>query len=231
MVVYCRSLANLRELKALWREEKPGAREIWEKYVELRKQLVVDEPQNMATELCTLREITTERQRRQTIGRGLRLPVRENGERCFDQRINRLTVIASESFKEFARRLQDEMRKECGVDFEGRILNKRERRKAVLNKQRLLDPDFQILWDKIKHKTRYAVNYSTSDLVSRSAGEFRGMPEIKSPFIRLEKGEVQMDKSGLTIEERRAEIIRAPEYRAPVPDLLGYPTGSRLKRP
>ena len=173
-------------------------------------------------QICTLREISTERERRQTIGRGLRLPVRENGERCFDPLINRLTVVASETFKEFAKKLQSEMEKECGVNFEGRILNKRERRKGILKKQRLLDPDFQILWDKIKHKTRYAVNYSTDDLVSRAAGELRGMPEIKSPLIRVEKGEVQMKKKGVTIEERAAQTIRAPEYRAPIPDLLGY---------
>ena len=173
-------------------------------------------------QICTLREISTERERRQTIGRGLRLPVRENGERCFDPLINRLTVVASESFKEFAKRLQNEMEKECGVNFEGRILNKRERRKGILNKQRLLDPDFQILWDKIKHKTRYAVKYSTKELVSRAAGELRGLPDIKPPFIRVEKGELQLEKKGVTIEERAAQTIRAPEYRAPIPDLLGY---------
>ena len=173
-------------------------------------------------QICTLREISTERERRQTIGRGLRLPVRENGERCFDPLINRLTVVASESFKEFAKKLQNEMEKECGVNFEGRILNKRERRKGILNKQRLLAPDFQILWDKIKHKTRYAVKYSTAELVSRAAGELRGLPEIKPPFIRVEKGELQLEKKGVTIEERAAQTIRTPEYRAPIPDLLGY---------
>lgn len=174
-------------------------------------------------QICTLREISTERERRQTIGRGLRLPVRENGERCFDPLINKLTVVASESFKEFAKKLQDEMQKECGVNFENRILNKRERRKGVLKKQRLLDPDFQALWDKIKLKTRYAVKFSTADLVARSAGELNGMPEIKAPFIRREKHEVFMTrKEGVFGEERSAQTIRAPEYSAPIPDLLGY---------
>jgi type III restriction enzyme len=174
-------------------------------------------------QICTLREISTERERRQTIGRGLRLPVRENGERCFDPLINRLTVVASESFKEFAKKLQDEMQKECGVNFEGRILNKRERRKGVLKKQRLLDPDFQILWDKIKRKTRYAVKFSTTDLVARSAGELNGMPEIKAPAIRREKHEVFItQKEGVFGEERAAQTIRTPEYSAPIPDLIGY---------
>jgi type III restriction enzyme len=173
-------------------------------------------------QLCTLREISTERERRQTIGRGLRLPVRENGERCFDPLINRLTVVASESFKEFAKKLQNEMEKECGVNFEGRILNKRDRRKGVLNKRVWLDPDFKILWDKIKHKTRYAVKFSTADLISQSARELQGMPEIKRPFIRVEKGDVQMDKEGVRVKEKAAQKVRAADYYAPIPDLLGY---------
>ncbi|MFN0222636.1 site-specific DNA-methyltransferase [Paenibacillus sp. KR2-11] len=38
MLVFAKSLSNLREMKTVWREEKPGAREIWDKYVELRAQ-------------------------------------------------------------------------------------------------------------------------------------------------------------------------------------------------
>jgi len=37
VVIYARSQSYLREIKAMWREEKPGARDIWEKYLSLRK--------------------------------------------------------------------------------------------------------------------------------------------------------------------------------------------------
>ena len=37
MLVYAKSQSYLRENSTIWREEKPGAREIWDKYVELRK--------------------------------------------------------------------------------------------------------------------------------------------------------------------------------------------------
>ena len=37
MLVYAKSQADLRENQTLWREEKPGARDIWEKYLELRE--------------------------------------------------------------------------------------------------------------------------------------------------------------------------------------------------
>lgn len=36
IVVYAKSQSYLREKKIIWREEKPGAREIWDKYLELR---------------------------------------------------------------------------------------------------------------------------------------------------------------------------------------------------
>lgn len=38
VLVYAKSQSHLRGLKTLWREEKPGAREIWEKYLELREE-------------------------------------------------------------------------------------------------------------------------------------------------------------------------------------------------
>jgi adenine-specific DNA-methyltransferase len=36
ILVYARSLEALKEAKTVWREEKPGAREIWDEYVRLR---------------------------------------------------------------------------------------------------------------------------------------------------------------------------------------------------
>jgi len=73
-------------------------------------------------QICTLREMGTERERRQTIGRGLRLPVNNEGSRIYDESINRLTVIASESFEDYAQGLQDDMERDIGGGFKfGRI--------------------------------------------------------------------------------------------------------------
>ena len=37
ILIYAKSLATLRQANTLWRQEKPGAREIWDKYLELRQ--------------------------------------------------------------------------------------------------------------------------------------------------------------------------------------------------
>lgn len=73
-------------------------------------------------QLCTLREFGSEKERRQTLGRGLRLSVNANGDRVYDPQVNRLTVVASESFEDYAKNLQTEMEKDIGGGFKfGRV--------------------------------------------------------------------------------------------------------------
>lgn len=86
-------------------------------------------------QICTLREMGAETERRQTLGRGLRLPVakREGGyERVADRGIATLTVVANESYKQFADALQKEY-KDAGVEI-GRV------RKAEFSKIPLQNP-------------------------------------------------------------------------------------------
>jgi type III restriction enzyme len=68
-------------------------------------------------QICTLREIGSERERRQTIGRGLRLCVDQHGERVRGFEVNRLTVIATEPYEQFAGNLQKEIEAETGIRF------------------------------------------------------------------------------------------------------------------
>jgi len=73
-------------------------------------------------QICTLREMGAETERRQTIGRGLRLPVANTDhgyERVADRGIATLTVVANESYQAFANSLQKEYR-EAGVEI-GRV--------------------------------------------------------------------------------------------------------------
>ena len=65
-------------------------------------------------QICTLRDMSSETERRQTIGRGLRLPVNQDGERVKDAGTAQLTVVANESYGAFAAALQDEY-KRAGV--------------------------------------------------------------------------------------------------------------------
>jgi type III restriction enzyme len=68
-------------------------------------------------QICALREMNTEQQRRQTIGRGLRLCVNQQGERLRGFEVNTLTVIATESYEQFAESLQKEIEQDTGIRF------------------------------------------------------------------------------------------------------------------
>ena len=59
-------------------------------------------------QICTLVETQDSLTKRQKIGRGLRLCVNQDGERIYDEDANVLTVIANESYKDFADGLQRE---------------------------------------------------------------------------------------------------------------------------
>ncbi|WP_342746746.1 DEAD/DEAH box helicase family protein [Mycobacterium neglectum] len=73
-------------------------------------------------QICTLREMGAETERRQTLGRGLRLPVAKTEDgyaRVADRGIATLTVVANESYTKFADALQKEY-KDAGVEI-GRV--------------------------------------------------------------------------------------------------------------
>ncbi|MCT1460232.1 DEAD/DEAH box helicase family protein [Aestuariimicrobium sp. p3-SID1156] len=73
-------------------------------------------------QICTLREMGAETERRQTLGRGLRLPVAKTADgyaRVADRGVATLTVVANESYTKFADTLQREY-KDAGVEI-GRV--------------------------------------------------------------------------------------------------------------
>ncbi|MDP2785261.1 MAG: restriction endonuclease, partial [Sulfurimicrobium sp.] len=176
-------------------------------------------------QICTLNETRSEIKKRQEIGRGLRLPVLETGERCFDPNINRLTVIANESYDDFARKLQTEIEDECGVKFEGRITNKKERRTANLKQGWRLNEDFKELWARIKHKTRYAVDYQTATLITNAAERLKGMEKIEPARIVVQRAGVGMGKNGLSTTLLAVNQAKADYATARIPDLLSYLQG------
>ena len=68
-------------------------------------------------QICTLRDMGSEMERRQTIGRGLRLCVNQKGERLRGNDVNTLTVIATENYERFAENLQKEIEQDTGIRF------------------------------------------------------------------------------------------------------------------
>lgn len=174
-------------------------------------------------QICTLNESESYVKKRQEIGRGLRLPVDAEGQRIFDRSINTLTVIANESYETFAKSLQKEIEDETGVSFgEGRIANKRERKQVSLKKKWDVDKNFADLWNRIKQKTRYAVELNETKFINTAAKEIAGI-QSQAPQIRI-------DIAGLTFDAEKGILTNARTIRKgkqfsqslPVPDIVEY---------
>ncbi|NMC59248.1 MAG: DEAD/DEAH box helicase family protein [Candidatus Methanofastidiosa archaeon] len=68
-------------------------------------------------QICTLNETKSTMKKRQEIGRGLRLCVNQDGERIKGFQTNTLTVMANESYEDFAKTLQKEIEEDEGIKF------------------------------------------------------------------------------------------------------------------
>lgn len=253
-------------------------------------------------QICNLREMRSERERRQTLGRGLRLPVDQNGHRVRDDSINKLYVFASESYEDYARGLQSEyeqdgvvfgrvplvaMAKLTRVEAEEEIaigrkaaeairgalvaqgyLNEDNRLQPAFDPQRdgfelelpeeyaelapaVIDllasyqierhiqrerkvgpnpfkkaveasPEFIELWNRIKPRTTYRVEFDTKELIVKTAGAIRGMPAIVPPKIRIRAGQVEVEKGGIKATAMSVTEEKTPYGSRPLPDILAY---------
>lgn len=106
-----------------------------------------------------LRHTRSELERRQQIGRGLRLPVDQNGHRVMDPAINRLTLIVDESFTEFRDGLNAEYVASGGGSGEaGPEVDNADNEVIVHRRPALFEsPEFAELWKRIRYKARYRV--------------------------------------------------------------------------
>jgi len=251
-------------------------------------------------QICNLREMSTERERRQTLGRGLRLPVNQDGLRVRDDSINKLYVFANETYEDFARGLQSEYESE-GISFgkvplvalskltqiigdEEKPIGRKaaEEIRAALVKQNLLDENNRIardfdplvtpislpkeyahlapvvadllssylierhirreksegtnrfkkavevssefieLWNKIKPKTTYRVEFKTDELIVKASAAIRSMQDIQAPKINIVTGQVDVKKGGVTATAFSVSQDKIAYNARPVPDILAY---------
>lgn len=173
-------------------------------------------------QICTLNETKSEMKKRQEIGRGLRLAVDAEGKRIYDRNINRLTVIANESYNDFAKALQQEIEEDCGVEFAGRVKDKRERVSVKYRKGFEVDPKFLEIWERIKQKTSYRVYYDTDELIANASKAVKNLPDINPPSIRSTRVNILMTDEGVGTSYVGDRIERYGNQAWTIPDVLGY---------
>lgn len=159
-------------------------------------------------QICTLNQTASETKKRQEIGRGLRLCVDQSGERVHGEETNILTVIANESYRSYATRLQ----KEYVQDGDGSAAppspsdarRKKARRRDALF---VAHDDFVAFWNKLALRVEYSMHLDTERLVAR-ATERLNAEHFPEPRIVIEKGEFVVNRYTLTLEQLRPPPAR-----------------------
>lgn len=153
-----------------------------------------------------------------------RLPVdASTGERITDERVNVLTIAASESYERFVSGLQGEIEKEYGKDgVPPKPGNARKRVSLALRKGHLLKPEFEELWEKIKHRTRYAVTIDSAKLIDDVASDMAEV-EVRRPRVVVQVAKVRAEADEDVFEAIRtadASVAIDLEGRFPLPNLV-----------
>lgn len=255
-------------------------------------------------QICTLNETRSEVKKRQEIGRGLRLCVNQDGERQHGFAINTLTVMANESYDEFATKLQKEYESEEGIRFgvlethtfanisvkqsdgtynylgiekseliyktfesKGYIDDKgqvqdslkkalknntievptevansksaiialckkisgnlnikpaNDKRTISLNKNVYISPDFKELWERIKFKTTYAVDFDSDALIGKCCDEMIRTLNIASAKLIYSKAKVSVTAGGVDAIETAHITVMASGIKETLPDIITY---------
>lgn len=92
-----------------------------------------------------------------------------------------------------------------------------------LNKEVRLSPEFEALWNKIKPKTTFRVEFETDELV-RSAvdGIKRNMAFVEKPVVRVKAGAIKIGQAEVKGTATQIADEKVEWGTRPVPDILAY---------
>jgi type III restriction enzyme len=256
-------------------------------------------------QICTLNETSSIMKKRQEIGRGLRLCVNQDGLRVRGFDVNTLTVMANESYEDFARALQKEIEDEEGIKFgiieehffanipvenengeldyfgsansevvyeylkeknyidsrgkiqdtlktaikenrfevpqeyealkaditsvitkiAGNLNNVKDaddKKLITLNKEVYLSDDFKALWEQIKYKTTYRVEFDEAKLIEECVKHIQNDLTVGKIKYLYSKATNRITKAGIEIENRRDDILATEQQHFLLPDIITY---------
>ena len=255
-------------------------------------------------QICTLNETNSVIKKRQEIGRGLRICVNQEGERVHGFEVNTLTVMANESYEQFAEQLKKEIELEEGIKFgvveqhlfanivvpvdeyrheylgveaskklwdylknaghidsKGKvqdslktalksgelelpdefkaqapqiaavlkkvsgnlnIKNHDDKKQVALNKAVFLSAEFKELWDRIKYKTTFRVDFDVDALITTCAEEIRTNLQVGKARFIYRKSKVDIDRGGVHVEQDAGVASTYDSKSFELPDLITY---------
>ena len=102
------------------------------------------------------------------------------------------------------------------------IKNNADKRPITLNKQVFIGEDFKALWDKIKFKTVYRVDFDSAKLVEQCAEEIKKSLVVGKPKFTYKIAKVEISEAGVTGVEQATQHYTADLLDYAMPDVVGY---------
>lgn len=103
------------------------------------------------------------------------------------------------------------------------VKNADDRRPVTLNKAVYLSPEFKALWERIKHRTTFRVDFDSTALVKECADEMKTMVVGKARF-RTSQVKLDIDRGGVTWDDagvrEKSFTYDARDYQ--LPDIISY---------
>jgi type III restriction enzyme len=103
------------------------------------------------------------------------------------------------------------------------VKNADDRRPVTLNKGVYLSSEFKALWERIKHRTTFCVNFDSAALVKECADEMKTMVVGKARF-RTSRVKLDIDRGGVTWDDgnvhNRTFTYEARDFQ--LPDIISY---------
>ena len=81
-----------------------------------------------------------------------------------------------------------------------------------------MSPEFQALWDKIKPRTTFRVEFKTEHLITKAVEAIDKMSPIEAPKIQVKSGLLKTEKGGVTTQALSSAIESPVNNIKVIPD-------------
>ena len=97
-----------------------------------------------------------------------------------------------------------------------------DKRTVNLNKERFLGEDFKELWERIKYKTTYKVEFSSEKLVEQCCEKMQSELNIGAAKLMYTKAKVQVSEGGVDTTETQRLSVMTTDGKEQLPDIVTY---------
>lgn len=124
-----------------------------------------------------------------------------------------------EEFIDIRNQIEDALKK---VTKGLNIKNADSRVRIQLNKRAEIHEDFKLLWDKIKYRTKYRLDFSPEELIARCAKDIKSSLIVRKTFAEVVKVKVDVGKGGVEAKDKREQRYTIEDNGFQLPDIVSY---------